>query len=160
MKKSLLILSALMALSMAFVGCEGGSDPVQDPAVDVEKEVDLSKAKVGYGLTVNYADDVLTIVNDESADKNSYSQAAIPVEVGNAKKAVITYKATGNITLGFMKSGSDPWGLRIDGKDSYQNAVEDFTDVELDIPAETGFITVGSNNVLKNTIVISKIVLK
>lgn len=31
MKKSLLILSALLALSMAFVGCEGGSDPVQDP---------------------------------------------------------------------------------------------------------------------------------
>ena len=35
MKKSLLILSALMALSMAFVGCEGGSDPVQEPAGDV-----------------------------------------------------------------------------------------------------------------------------
>lgn len=36
MKKSLLILSALMALSMAFVGCEGGSDPVQDPAGEEE----------------------------------------------------------------------------------------------------------------------------
>ena len=34
MKKSLLILSALMALSMAFVGCKGGSDPVQEPAGD------------------------------------------------------------------------------------------------------------------------------
>ena len=37
MKKSLLILSALMALSMAFVGCEGGSDPVQEPAGEVTK---------------------------------------------------------------------------------------------------------------------------
>lgn len=36
MKKSLLILSALMALSMAFVGCKGGSDPVQDPAGEEE----------------------------------------------------------------------------------------------------------------------------
>ena len=33
MKKSLLVLSALLALSMAFVGCKnGGSDPVEsDP---------------------------------------------------------------------------------------------------------------------------------
>ena len=39
MKKSLLILSALMALSMAFVGCKGGSDPVQDPAGEEEPKV-------------------------------------------------------------------------------------------------------------------------
>lgn len=37
MKKSLLVLSALMALSMAFVGCKGGaSDPdISDPSGDV-----------------------------------------------------------------------------------------------------------------------------
>lgn len=39
MKKSLLVLSALLALSMAFVGCKGGaSDPdISDPSGDVVK---------------------------------------------------------------------------------------------------------------------------
>lgn len=51
MKKSLLILSALMALSMAFVGCKGGSDPVQDPAgEDTKNGIDYKNVYVvDYG---------------------------------------------------------------------------------------------------------------
>ena len=39
MKKSLLVLSALLALSMAFVGCKnGGSDPVESDPVESDPD--------------------------------------------------------------------------------------------------------------------------
>lgn len=62
MKKSLLILSALMALSMAFVGCKGGSDPVQDPAGDVTPAENVV-ASGEHGTFFKWADLGITAEN-------------------------------------------------------------------------------------------------
>ena len=62
MKKSLLILSALMALSMAFVGCKGGSDPVQDPAGE-ETPVENVVASGEHGTFFKWADLGITTEN-------------------------------------------------------------------------------------------------
>ncbi len=62
MKKSLLILSALMALSMAFVGCKGGSDPVQEPAGEVTPEENVVASGV-KGTFFKWADLGITAEN-------------------------------------------------------------------------------------------------
>ena len=94
MKKSLLILSALMALSMAFVGCEGGSDPVQDPAGDdTPAEVvvfDAATATAPEGMEIVEIDGVkyLKVTPD---GYNTYFNVT-EVSVAANKKLYVTMK--------------------------------------------------------------------
>lgn len=68
MKKTLLALSALLALSMVFIGCGGGDDPTKDP--DQSDPTPVSGPTVVYTQTTADAIsfDSLGITADNAAD--------------------------------------------------------------------------------------------
>lgn len=112
MKKSLLIVSALMALSMAFVGCKGGSDPVQDPAgeeepkelvvFEGEKDLDIKgfdnyiefdKPHSGYSkFEVTLSWDSEDGVQCQAQLMNDGSQASETISFGSKSEATISGK--------------------------------------------------------------------
>ena len=82
MKKSLLIVSALMALSMAFVGCKGGSSDPKLPETPEDVVVtpikcDMSVAAWGWGYSSSVENDddgniVITLSGDYGAGSFGY----------------------------------------------------------------------------------------
>lgn len=94
MKKSLLILSALMALSMAFVGCKGGSDPVQDPAGDeTPAEVvvfDAATATAPDGMEIVEIDGVKYLKVTPNGYNTTFSVTEVSVAAN--KKLCVTMK--------------------------------------------------------------------
>lgn len=112
MKKSLLILSALMALSMAFVGCKGGSDPVQEPAVEEEPKesvvfegekvltidgfdnyIEFDKPLSGYSeFEVTLSWDSKDGVQCQAQLMNDGSQASETISFGSKSEATISGK--------------------------------------------------------------------
>lgn len=107
MKKSLLILSALLALSMAFVGCKGGpSDPklpeTPEDVVVTPIECDMSVAAWGWGYNSSVKNDVdgnlvITLSGEYGAGSFGYETA----------KDLTGYK-TLEVEIASVTAG-DPW---------------------------------------------------
>ena len=121
MKKSLLILSALMALSMAFVGCKGGSDPVQEPAGD-----DTPAEVVVFDAETAPAPDGMEIVDIDGVKylkvtPNEYETTFNVTEVSVAanKKLCVTMKGEADgADLQAVVQCLEDWGKSVCGKDA------------------------------------------
>ncbi len=162
MKKLTKVLALVAMAAALFIGCSNSSSGDSGTGAPEAKDVtvDLSKAKVGYGNIINNTADGLVIAMNPTRE-GDYTQVAIPLPDGSAgKKAVVTMVNSGKVTVGFMKAGSDPWGGRIDGKDVYLDPAASPKDTEVEIPSDAAFITVGSNGVADNAIVVTKIIVK
>ncbi|MCQ2593016.1 MAG: hypothetical protein MJ188_09565 [Treponema sp.] len=143
MKKILAAVFAAFLTLSVFTACtyEGNYASKDLPSA----EVDLSTAKVGYGLEIvmdgdKAKADPLTIT------ASGYSQAQVKLPYTGFKKATIkVVKITGKTTIGFLPAGANPWDGRIAGADKYQDTPVKDDEIVVDIPEGAAFITFGSN---------------
>ena len=120
MKKSLLILSALMALSMAFVGCKGGSDPVQEPAGDgTPAEVvvfDAATATAPEGMEIVDIDGVKYLKVTPDGFNTTFNVTEVSVAAN--KKLCVTMKGEADgADLQAVVQCLEDWGKSVCGKD-------------------------------------------
>lgn len=151
MKKIIIAaLAALMTLSV-FTGCQYDGKLTADQLT--EAAVDLTTAKVGYGLTVDKAEATELVITAAG-----YSQAAVALPYIGFAKAEVELTTTGKTTVGFLPANANPWDGRMAG-DTFYDAIDEKTTKTITIPAGAAFITFGSNND-NSVITVSKITLK
>lgn len=123
MKKSLLILSALMALSMAFVGCKGGPS---DPKLPETPE-DVTPAEVVvFDAETATAPDGMEIVDIDGVkylkvtpDKYNTTFTVTEVSVAANKKLCVTMKGEADgADLQAVVQCFEDWGKSVCGKDA------------------------------------------
>jgi hypothetical protein len=158
MKKFVIAAIAAIFAVTSFVGCTVSADAAD---IVLEKaDVDLTKAKVGYGLKIKMGDDGETPVTPLEITASGYSQAAIELPYMGFKTAEVTLTTTGKTTVGFLAKGASSWDGRIDGGDEYwDDAITTKTTKTIAIPDGAAFITFGSNGT-DDVIIIDSIVLK
>lgn len=140
MKKMIIAAVAAVLALTVFTGCEYTAKEYTEEAMS-EAAVDLTTAKVGYGLTVTVPEadgDPLVI------EGSGYSQSRIELPYAGFPFAELKFETTGKITVGFLPAGADPWAGRIAGADVYVDAGA--KEAKVAVPANAAYITIGSNN--------------